>query len=100
MRRAPSPTACRARPGQGRRAAAGGDFLGVQLSGPALVAGDPKASEILRRVTLPRDDDDFMPSDGHNLLTADQIALLTQWITWGAHGPQPAAVPAGKATTQ
>jgi hypothetical protein len=28
------------RSGQGRGATAGGDFLGVQLSGPALVAGD------------------------------------------------------------
>ena len=57
--------------------------------GPALVPGDPKASEIVRRVSLPREDDDFMPSDGHNLLTAEQIELLTQWIAWGANGPQP-----------
>src|SRR5436309_13043543 len=35
--------------------------------GPALVAGDASKSEMIRRLTLPKTDDDFMPSEGEPL---------------------------------
>ena len=55
--------------------------------GAIVTPADAAASELIRRVTLPKDDDDFMPSDGHNLLTAAQIDTLRTWILWGAPGP-------------
>src|SRR5262245_37159138 len=36
-------------------------------AGPALVAGDASKSELIRRVNLPKSDDDFMPSEGEPL---------------------------------
>src|SRR5262245_63586894 len=43
-------------------------------AGPALVVGDPEKSEFIRRITLPKTDDDFMPSEGEPLKPA-QIEL-------------------------
>jgi uncharacterized membrane protein/mono/diheme cytochrome c family protein len=54
--------------------------------GPALVPGDPKNSEILRRVALPPSDDDFMPSDDEKPLTREEIQMITAWIAAGAKG--------------
>ena len=58
--------------------------------GAVIVPGDPKASDLLRRVTLAKDDDEFMPSDGHKDLTPAEIEVLRAWILWGAPGPAPA----------
>jgi uncharacterized membrane protein len=53
-------------------------------NGPEIVPGDLKQSELYRRITLPGDDDDFMPSDGKPALKPAEVQLLAQWITAGA----------------
>jgi hypothetical protein len=58
--------------------------------GPALVAGDPEKSEMIRRISLPKTDDDFMPSEGEPL-KKEQIELLKEWIKQGAVWPEGAA---------
>ncbi len=52
--------------------------------GPAVVPGDPKSSEILRRLRLPPSDDDSMPSDGDKPLANEEIQMLERWIAAGA----------------
>ncbi len=52
--------------------------------GPALVPGNAKTSEILRRVRLPASDDDSMPSDGDKPLTPEEILMIEHWIAAGA----------------
>ncbi len=52
-------------------------------NGPVLVPGDPGESDMYFRVTLPEDDDDFMPSKGE-VLTDTEKALLKSWIEQGA----------------
>ncbi len=54
-------------------------------SGPALVAGKAAASALLERV-METDPHERMPQEGEPL-TAEQIALLRNWIDAGAHGP-------------
>ena len=54
--------------------------------GPALEAGDAAKSEMIRRVMLPKNDDDIMPSEGDPLSKA-QIELLKKWIDQGAVWP-------------
>jgi mono/diheme cytochrome c family protein len=61
--------------------------------GPALVAGDADKSEMFRRITLPKDHDDFMPSEGDPLSKA-QIDLIRDWINQGAVWPETASVKA------
>lgn len=56
---------------------AGGD------GGAILVAGDSKASEIIRRLKLPRSDEDAMPPKG-KVLSAGEIDLIALWIENGA----------------
>lgn len=51
--------------------------------GPVIVKGNAKSSDLIRRVSLPQTDDDFMPK-GHDPLTADQIAVFTWWVNAGA----------------
>lgn len=55
-------------------------------NGPVIVPGNPGKSEIIRRVTLPRDHKDAMPEKG-NGLAANEIALLELWIKQGAPWP-------------
>ena len=62
-------------------------------AGPAFVAGDAGKSEIIRRLTLPKTDDDFMPSEGEPLAKA-QIDLIRDWINQGANWPETAATSA------
>jgi hypothetical protein len=52
--------------------------------GPAVLPGNPKASEILRRVRLPASDDDSMPSDGDKPLAPEEIQMIERWIAAGA----------------
>jgi hypothetical protein len=54
--------------------------------GPAVIPGDAKGSEIVRRVTLPPSDDDAMPSDGDKPFSSDEIRMLEHWIAAGAKG--------------
>jgi uncharacterized membrane protein len=46
--------------------------------------GDPKGSELVRRVTLPRDHKDAMPAQGKPGLTAAEIKVIELWIASGA----------------
>jgi mono/diheme cytochrome c family protein len=50
----------------------------------AIVPGRPEESELIRRVRLPRDDDDAMPSGDEPGLSAAEIAALEKWIADGA----------------
>jgi hypothetical protein len=52
-------------------------------TGPALVPGDVAKSYLLEVVSLPKDDDMFMPPKG-DPLTVDEIQLLKEWIAGGA----------------
>jgi hypothetical protein len=54
--------------------------------GPALVKGDSAKSEMLRRVILPKSDDDFMPSEGEPL-SKEAIEKIRAWIDSGAEWP-------------
>lgn len=60
-------------------------------SGAGLVPGDPSASELFRRVTLPSDHKEFMPTDGKAPLTDDQRDILEWWIEKGALASMPLA---------
>lgn len=51
---------------------------------PAIVPGNPAESELLRRVKLPRDDEEAMPSDNGPGLTPAEISALERWIAAGA----------------
>jgi uncharacterized membrane protein len=64
--------------------------------------GEPKNSELVRRISLPRDDKDAMPSEGKPGLSAAQIQVITLWIASGAsqtlaagyvHGAPPLPAP-------
>ena len=57
---------------------AGGD------SGPPVVAGSLEKSDLYRRITLPADDEEFMPTDGKPALSPAEIKLIADWITAGA----------------
>lgn len=58
-------------------------------SGAGLVPGDPSASELFRRVTLPSDHKEFMPTDGKAPLTDTQRDILEWWIEKGAPASMP-----------
>lgn len=64
--------------------------------GPAFVAGNAEKSEIVRRITLPKGDDDFMPSEGEPLSKA-QIDSIREWINQGAVWPETATPKTAKA---
>lgn len=53
-------------------------------SGPAIVAGDPAQSLLLKRLRLPLDDKLHMPPSGKPPVSRDDIALLQWWIESGA----------------
>jgi hypothetical protein len=55
-------------------------------NGAALVPGKPDESAIIKRITLPADDDDLMPPKG-GPLAAGEIEILKQWISTGAGWP-------------
>jgi hypothetical protein len=52
-------------------------------NGPSLVPGNLAKSYMYEVVTLPKDDDMFMPSKG-DPMTAEEIKLLKEWIESGA----------------
>ena len=52
--------------------------------GVVIKAGDPRHSELFRRINLPPDDKDFMPTDGKPPLTASEIKVIELWIASGA----------------
>ena len=52
-------------------------------NGEVIKIGDALQSELIKRVLLNPNDDDFMPPDGKTPLTEDEIAILTYWIDKG-----------------
>jgi hypothetical protein len=50
----------------------------------------PQKSDLVRRITLPSDDDDAMPSGGKKPLSPNEIKLIQDWIAAGASDLQPA----------
>jgi mono/diheme cytochrome c family protein len=71
-------------------AVAGGDY------GPALIAGKPDDSEIVRRVTDTDDDVRMPPPEEGRPLGAEQIAAIKKWIELGAPWPA-SAIPTSEA---
>lgn len=55
------------------------DSVEVALASQVIALGDPDASEVIRRVTLPFDDDSAMPPTGDRL-TPEQVETLRSWI--------------------
>lgn len=53
-------------------------------NGPVITPGDAKDSELYSRVTLPAEDEDFMPADNKPPLTPDEIKVIAAWIAAGA----------------
>lgn len=53
----------------------------------AIKPGDPMASELVRLILLPPDDDEIMPPEGKESLTADEVLTLIRWIQKGAAFP-------------
>ena len=49
-------------------------------SGKIIIPGDISSSDLFRRITLPTNHKDFMPTEGKQPLTADQVALIGWWI--------------------
>lgn len=49
-------------------------------NGIVFVGGKPEESSLLQRIHLPEEDDDHMPPSGKPQLTAEEIAILEQWI--------------------
>lgn len=60
-----------------------GVFQGGE-SGPSIVAGEPEASELYRRVTRSPNDDEVMPKKG-KVLKKHEISLIKMWIKKGAY---------------
>lgn len=52
--------------------------------GAVIVPGKPESSDLIRRINLAHDDEDFMPRDGKTPLTAEQGAAIAWWISVGA----------------
>jgi uncharacterized membrane protein len=61
-------------------------------NGAAVEPWRPEQSDLLRRITLSPDDDDFMPSNNKNLLDAAEVKIIRQWIAGGASDREPANV--------
>ncbi|MBY0523954.1 MAG: DUF1553 domain-containing protein [Gemmataceae bacterium] len=52
--------------------------------GRAIVAGDPGKSEVFRRIVATKDKERMPPVNSGRHLTAEQVALIRQWIEQGA----------------
>ena len=53
-------------------------------NGEVIKVGNAAQSELFHRVTLPEEDEHFMPPEGKKPLTEDQKAILEWWIAEGA----------------
>ncbi len=65
--------------------------------GPVIVPGNPQASELHRRISLPAGDKDAMPAEGKPHLSAADIKLMDLWIAAGASATLPRDAIAGAA---
>jgi hypothetical protein len=59
--------------------------------GAVIHPGQPKDSELMRRITLPASDDRAMPPEGKTPLSPDDVTVIRLWIAAGASP----AIPAG-----
>ncbi|GAA0881281.1 ribonuclease inhibitor [Algoriphagus jejuensis] len=57
-------------------------------NGPVLIPADTENSELIRRVKLPSDHDDFMPAEGKKPLTEEEIQWISWWIEKGNADPK------------
>ena len=57
--------------------------------GAVIKAGNVQGSELFRRITLLPDQDDFMPKEKKQPLSADQLKVIELWIGAGASGTLP-----------
>lgn len=55
--------------------------------GVVIVPGKSAESKLYKLITLPEDDDDFMPAKG-DPLTKEQREIIRRWIDEGAHWPE------------
>lgn len=53
-------------------------------TGRVVSTGRPEVSELINRVTLPQDDEAFMPAEGRTPLTDRQVEIISWWIRTGA----------------
>ena len=60
-----------------------GWLLAGGKNGAAVVPGKPDKSTLYQRVSLPHDDDDYMPAKG-DPLSAKQVKAIKDWIAQGA----------------
>lgn len=56
-------------------------------NGAIIQSGDPDQSELIRRISLPEGHDDVMPNKG-DLLSKNEIALISLWVEKGAYWPE------------
>ncbi len=56
-------------------------------NGVVIFAGNAEKSELIRRVTLPADHEDFMPAEGKKPLTEEEIKWIVWWIEKGNAEP-------------
>lgn len=52
---------------------------------PAIVAGHPEQSEMIRRILSEKPNEAMPPRDNHKPLKPEEVELLKQWIKAGAH---------------
>jgi len=52
-------------------------------TGSAVVAGRPQLSELIYRIELPHDDENFMPAEGKTPLTEEQTRIIRWWVGAG-----------------
>ncbi len=71
-------------------------LAGGESGKPAIKPGDPMGSELVRLVLLPPGDDDIMPPDGKEPLTADEALTIIRWIQKGASFPVGASASSAK----
>jgi hypothetical protein len=57
---------------------------GGKDSGAGIVPGKPDESSIIKRLALPKDNDESMPPEDKPQPTEKEVALLKWWITAGA----------------
>jgi uncharacterized membrane protein len=72
--------------------------LAREPSEAVIVPGDPAASPLFQRITLPSDHEDVMPPEGEEPLSAEEIELVRRWIAEGARWSAPGPGEPGGAT--
>ncbi|MBS4070376.1 MAG: hypothetical protein KGZ90_03560 [Algoriphagus sp.] len=56
-------------------------------NGPVILAGDAAKSELIRRVTLPESHKEFMPAEGKEPLSPEEVEWISWWIEQGKADP-------------